>query len=274
MEGEGWTMWGQADVKTQFWGKSLQIVPMGKQFVSYDESGDLFVWNKVTTVVNNVLLGTKWIDHYGEMILINKTTGDKCKLNFKATGWFGSSPTIKVSGDVCDKNNTPIYFLEGNWFEYLDTYPYTKTGELSDKKIRLWECAPWPNYVKEQFNYTAFAIAENELPLFLKPLLPITDCRFRPDQRAFEIGEIDFSQDEKSRVENLQREHRKLREEKGIKYKPRWFKLDKSGTWRYKGGYWEARMTGNWTKLPNIFGLNLGPGQDDNIIVEYSSDGE
>jgi len=33
-------------------------------------------------------------------------------------------------------------------------------------------------------------------------------------------------------------------------------------------------MSGNWIKVPNIFGLPLGNGQDDNIIVEYSTDGE
>jgi len=137
-------------------------------------------------------------------------------------------------------------------------------------RIRTWETAPWPPNLKEQYNYTSFAIAENEIPSFLKPYLPITDSRMRPDQRAFENGDIDFSQDEKSRLENIQREHRKRREEKGVKYRAKWFKFNKaSGTYIYKGGYWEQRMAQKWDPLPNIFGLcNV---QNNDLILDESS---
>lgn len=38
-------------------------------------------------------------------------------------------------------------------------------------------------------------------------------------------------------------------------WKPRWFAKDNdSGTYQYKGGYWEARENGNWESCPNIFG--------------------
>ncbi|KAJ1375794.1 Oxysterol-binding protein superfamily, partial [Sesbania bispinosa] len=38
-------------------------------------------------------------------------------------------------------------------------------------------------------------------------------------------------------------------------WKPRWFAKDKAnGTYRYIGGYWEAREKGNWDSCPDIFG--------------------
>lgn len=38
-------------------------------------------------------------------------------------------------------------------------------------------------------------------------------------------------------------------------WKPRWFVKDKgSDTYRYVGGYWEAREQGNWDSCPDIFG--------------------
>lgn len=38
-------------------------------------------------------------------------------------------------------------------------------------------------------------------------------------------------------------------------WKPRWFVKDKgSDTYRYVGGYWEAREKGNWDSCPDIFG--------------------
>lgn len=41
-------------------------------------------------------------------------------------------------------------------------------------------------------------------------------------------------------------------------WKPRWFAKDKgSDTYRYVGGYWEAREKGNWESCPDIFGQVL-----------------
>lgn len=38
-------------------------------------------------------------------------------------------------------------------------------------------------------------------------------------------------------------------------WRPRWFAKDKaSGTYRYMGGYWEAREKRNWDTCPDIFG--------------------
>ncbi|GFY91497.1 OSBP(oxysterol binding protein)-related protein 1C [Actinidia rufa] len=46
-------------------------------------------------------------------------------------------------------------------------------------------------------------------------------------------------------------EARKL-QERG--WQPRWFCQDKEdGSYRYVGGYWEARERGNWEGIPDIF---------------------
>ena len=53
-------------------------------------------------------------------------------------------------------------------------------------------------------------------------------------------------------VANYYCQARKM-QEKG--WKPRWFDKDKdSNTYRYVGGYWEARAAGNWESCPDIFG--------------------
>ncbi|KAJ6943260.1 hypothetical protein NC652_008899 [Populus alba x Populus x berolinensis] len=37
-------------------------------------------------------------------------------------------------------------------------------------------------------------------------------------------------------------------------WKPRWFQKEgENGSFRYGGGYWEAREQGNWDGCPNIF---------------------
>lgn len=67
---------------------------------------------------------------------------------------------------------------------------------------------------------------------------------------------------EKQRLEVKQRAARKAAEE-GEPIEPRWFhKIPNSvagetPAFKYKGGYWEARKTGNWEGCRDIFGPAL-----------------
>ena len=57
----------------------------------------------------------------------------------------------------------------------------------------MWQVAPRP---KVPFNLTAFAVTLNGLDDKLKPWLPPTDTRLRPDQRDMEEGLYDRAADE------------------------------------------------------------------------------
>lgn len=69
-----------------------------------------------------------------------------------------------------------------------------------------------------------FAIALNEPCPRLLPLLPPTDSRFRPDQRALELGEWTVATQEKLRLEEKQRQARRQRKAAGLEYRPSWFR--------------------------------------------------
>eukprot|EP01125_Pyxidicula_operculata_P003221 TRINITY_DN1367_c1_g3_i1.p1 TRINITY_DN1367_c1_g3~~TRINITY_DN1367_c1_g3_i1.p1 ORF type:complete len:1035 (+),score=320.38 TRINITY_DN1367_c1_g3_i1:20-3124(+) len=252
-EGRGWTMWGHACVKLKFWGKTMEICPTGTIHIAFPEFNDKFVWNKVTTVINNVLFGNKWIDHYGEMVLLNQGTGDKCKISFTKAGWF-SGNTSKVEGYVYDSNNHQRFKIEGTWTDSLTATP-VKDGKLDvNNQFEIWKKVPMPDIADKQYNFTSFAMQLNELPQHLVPYLPITDCRFRPDQKFFEMSDIERAQETKEELEHRQRMARKRLEESGQTYSPRWFKQD-SETYTYKGGYWEHREQKSWEDLPDLFGL-------------------
>lgn len=64
--------------------------------------------------------------------------------------------------------------------------------------------------------------------LWIKDLenLPPTDCRFRPDLRAYEYGALDLGAKEKNRLEEKQRLKRKEREQNEIEWNPQWFDLE------------------------------------------------
>ncbi|KAI7739418.1 hypothetical protein M8C21_010761 [Ambrosia artemisiifolia] len=87
---------------------------------------------------------------------------------------------------------------------------------------------------------------------FPREKLPPTDSRLRPDQRCLENGEYEMANAEKLRLEQRQRQAKKM-QERG--WKPRWFAKDKaSDTFVYTGGYWEAREQAKWDSCPDIFG--------------------
>ncbi|NWX39018.1 OSBL7 protein, partial [Steatornis caripensis] len=69
--------------KNKFWGKSLEIVPVGTVNVRLPRTGDHFEWNKVTTCIHNVLSGPRWIEHYGEVLIRNtRDASYHCKITF------------------------------------------------------------------------------------------------------------------------------------------------------------------------------------------------
>uniref|UniRef100_A0A8C5IXQ0 Uncharacterized protein n=1 Tax=Junco hyemalis TaxID=40217 RepID=A0A8C5IXQ0_JUNHY len=73
--------WALGGWKNKFWGKSLEIVPMGT--VNVQLTGDHYEWNKVTTCIHNVLSGPRWIEHYGEVLIRNtRDASYHCKLTF------------------------------------------------------------------------------------------------------------------------------------------------------------------------------------------------
>ncbi len=65
----------------------------------------------------------------------------------------------------------------------------------------------------------------NDLPEGLHTWLPPTDCRLRPDLRAFESGKFDQANGLKQGLEELQRATRRQREAGELPaHAPRWFK--------------------------------------------------
>ena len=45
-EGRGWTFEGDADVKSKFWGRSIELTPLGLLRLTFHD-GDAYSWNKV-----------------------------------------------------------------------------------------------------------------------------------------------------------------------------------------------------------------------------------
>ncbi|NWY20408.1 OSBL7 protein, partial [Aphelocoma coerulescens] len=82
-ESDNFVFWQDMRWKNKFWGKSLEIVPVGTVNVQLPRTGDHYEWNKVTTCIHNVLSGPRWIEHYGEVLIRNtRDASYHCKLTF------------------------------------------------------------------------------------------------------------------------------------------------------------------------------------------------
>ncbi|KAG9068575.1 Oxysterol-binding protein- protein 3 [Linnemannia hyalina] len=244
-----WTLSMDSRAKTKFWGKSMELMPNGTIHIYFTKTNDHFTIVKPTTWMRNLMAGTKYLDHTGDMKITNHTTKETCLLTFKESSFF-SGTKHELIGHVMAANGAKKRTLQGRWSESL-------MEEVGPNKLeRLWKAhTPPPNH-ERYYGFTAFTMQLNELTKGLEKKLPRTDTRFRPDQSLFENGRVEEADQEKLRVEQKQRELRKLMESKGEPWEVKWFEKrpdpqteDPEGqTWAYKGGYWEARESGQWNE--------------------------
>ncbi|KAF8584900.1 hypothetical protein K439DRAFT_1660550 [Ramaria rubella] len=251
-EAPNWRYYGEVDAQNKFMGKSFEIRPTGVAHAELkipdgvatndsDEQYEHYTWKKVTTNVSGFILGSTTIDHYGDMTITNHRTRDTCILTFKPRGWRGKD-AFEISGYVLDASGRVMYDIAGRWNSQLvarkagdggGTLPpdINISGPTSPSAIEytlLWRNTHKP---KAPFNLTPFAVTLNDCPEdTLKVYLPHTDCRLRPDQRAFELGRYDRANELKSMQEDFQRATRKRREEGVLsEHKARWFEAKTDG---------------------------------------------
>uniref|UniRef100_A0A8K9Y5F0 Oxysterol-binding protein n=1 Tax=Oncorhynchus mykiss TaxID=8022 RepID=A0A8K9Y5F0_ONCMY len=226
--------------KNKFWGKSMEILPIGTVNVILPSFGDHYEWNKVTTCVHNILSGRRWIEHYGEITVRNtKSSACICKLTF-VKGNYWSSNVNEVQGFVMDQEGKVVRRLFGKWHEglYCGVPPSARC---------IWRPGSMPTDYELYYGFTRFAIELNELCPEMQDLLPPTDARFRPDQRHLEEGNVEMAASEKQRIEDMQRTRRKWQDENDIKHEPRFFKE----RWVTNNTYWELRKSPGFINMEN-----------------------
>lgn len=271
-ESPRWDFYGESYVDTHFNGRQFNVKHLGLWYINLrpnsSEKPELYTFKKPNNNVIGILVGNPQVDNYGEVTITNHTTGDYCKLFFKARGWRSSS-AYEVKGEVYDSKHKKQWVLGGHWHDSI----YAKKAKSKDtefaiekesksahsatepnydgQKFLVWKVSPRPD---APFHLTPFAITLNAPMKHLIPWLPPTDTRLRPDQRAMEDGEYDKAAEEKHRVEEKQRAARRALEERNEIYKPTWFTKDthpvtKKPYWKFHGDYWELRKDHN---LKNI----------------------
>ena len=277
-ESRKWDYYGESAVKSKFYGTSFDINPLGTWFLKLRPASggeELYTWKKVTSSVVGIISGSPTVDNYGPMEVKNWTTGEVCILDFKPRGWKASS-AYQVTGKVVTADGKTTWSIGGRWNDKIyarltpgyegSVTPPPEGGSLrhlkagSTQAFLVWQANARPTGIP--FNLTPFVVTLNALPDKLRPLLPPTDTRLRPDQRAMEDGKYDFAAVEKTRLEEKQRAKRRDRETRGEEYVPKWFSKGKCGItgeeyWVSNGRYWQMREDvangGSWEGVGDIF---------------------
>ncbi|XP_032080475.1 oxysterol-binding protein-related protein 6 isoform X2 [Thamnophis elegans] len=248
-ESKNFVFWQDIRWKNKFWGKSMEILPIGTLNVILPKYGDCYVWNKVTTCIHNILSGRRWIEHYGEVTIRNtKSSVCICKVTFIKVNYWNSNVN-EVQGVVMDQEGKVVHRLFGKWHEglYCGIAPSAKC---------IWRPGSMPTNYEHYYGFTRFAVELNELDPALKDLLPKTDARFRPDQRHLEDGHLEAAAAEKQRIEELQRCRRRYLEENNMEHIPKFFKKVIEGNqreaWVSNDTYWELRKDPGFSKVETL----------------------
>jgi hypothetical protein len=228
--------------------------------------------------------GEKYLEHIGSVTVTNHNTGDQAVLQFKEAGWGGPSSRNRVEGKLLEggEGGDVVGELVGKWDESLarrqgrdELHVLWRSHDLPRGPSDIFPppCAlllvvkltfffpSRPTDAQTYYGFTSFATELNEITDDLVDVIPPTDTRLRPDQRALEEGRVDEAEDLKGRLEDAQRRRRQEASAAGDSGSPRapqFFEPDDDddgdksggkGPWRYKGTYFTQREKRQWTDL-------------------------
>ncbi|KAF2690111.1 hypothetical protein K458DRAFT_98836 [Lentithecium fluviatile CBS 122367] len=259
-ESEHWSFIQSPTPVQKFWGKSAELNTDGRVRVFLHNSGEHFSWTIATSFLRNVIAGERYLEPTGTMTIISETTGAKAVCTFKAGGMFaGRSEDVAVQVFDNTGNVLPMG-AQGKWTSALEL---TSNGQPIGKPC--WRVGELVDSAHRHYGFTTFAASLNQITQIEENKIPPTDSRLRPDQRAAEDQDMDRAEALKARLEERQRARRRVMEEHGEEWYPRWF--DKVGpehagalgdeeVWRLRPGnegYWGCRERRDWTGVTEVF---------------------
>lgn len=112
------------------------------------------------------------------------------------------------------------------------------------------------------YGFTRFAMELNEFTENLSDEIPRTDSRFRPDQRNLENGNVEKAEQEKQRIEEIQRNKRKEMESNGDHHQPLWFTVSDDDIltgnsktekeWIFNNQYWSKKENPGFKNMKHL----------------------
>jgi len=229
-----WELWDEKRVSSKFGGNSLSMDVLGTFHLVLKTTDEHFSWKAVNCTVNNVVVGSMWVEHSGTTTILNHKTNSSAKVEMIPSSWLSRNRySCKVS--VCDGKGKEQLSMSGKWNESLQL----KRGK--EKEVTIWTATPRKPHPFEFSEFTEKLIKIDDV----RRLAP-TDSRLRPDRLLLVQGNKRAAGGAKKMLENKQREAKKIRIERELTWQPRFFVASGAGTddpneWQFNGRYWAMR---------------------------------
>ncbi len=261
-ESKDFVYFGDTRMKSSFkvFKGAMEILFTNKTHILFKNTQDKFVFNKPKVYLSGIINGIPKYDYEGE-IVVEYVNNNKIKgvVNFYE-GKNKKNNEVIVDGIIYNDSKI-IYRIKGNWNERIYYFCEGKENE----EIDIWKINKDEIYLNNTFknyNLPSYSLNLNFINDDLKKILPKSDSRLRPDQREYELGNIDEAIKLRQIIEDNQRSRHKLFEEKKIVYEPFYFnnifnENSNDFVYVYKGGYFEQRNLNEYKNdKEDIFNVN------------------
>lgn len=271
----------------QFTGKQVKVFDQnwGEIDLTVGEMIESYRFKEANMVVGNIVMGERYCEPQGQSEIRCDTTGDSASIMFKVRGWSTKSKDENsVQAIIKDKTGVECYKITGRYVESLYVEDL-RSGE----KWSVFNAPAKPQNYDKMFGMNILSLQLGVLSEALQAKLPPTDCRLRPDMRAWELADLKLATEEKNRMENNQRSRRKLVKEilknaggqadfsdERTYYTPKFFEKTeqvegKKTVFTYKPRksgpndeasqylYWQMREQREWPGVPRIYDDDCDP---------------
>ena len=265
VEGEKWKYWGDNRNTSSFrffsgafgvdFGNKIHLELLNKNKNKKEDIFDKFLYNRPSTLLKGILVNKLHYDFNGE-ITITSPDYPNILCNIEYISDYNEEGIIKgkiVKGEDLDSGEI-IYLIGGNWKKEI----YITDADENNKNVlfTVKEEEFFKNSA-EKYVIPQYCCNLNYLPDKLKEVIPVSDTRNRPDQKEYEVGSTEKSQEIKTIIEEMQVYKQDILDKSNKEYQPIYFSNEynedsKDFVFIYRGGYWEDRKKKKF-KLKNVF---------------------
>ena len=265
VEGEKWKYWGDNRNTSSFrffsgafgvdFGNKIHLELLNKNKNKKEDIFDKFLYNRPSTLLKGILVNKLHYDFNGE-ITITSPDYPNILCNIEYISDYNEEGIIKgkiVKGEDLDSGEI-IYLIGGNWKKEI----YITDADENNKNVlfTVKEEEFFKNSA-EKYVIPQYCCNLNYLPDKLKEVIPLSDTRNRPDQKEYEVGSTEKSQEIKTIIEEMQVYKQDILDKSNKEHQPIYFSNEynedsKDFVFIYRGGYWEDRKKKKF-KLKNVF---------------------
>lgn len=234
-------IYGTINTETSYWGKSIEIQPIGLTYFRIFGEHTYVISNAYTIKIMNLENETPQTLIEGSISFRNLITKDEGQVTFIKE--FMAYTNNNFTGLIKNSKREKKFSLFGIWdsnfmLENTQTKKVLNLWENSSNNQNLFE-----GMGQNSLCFSDFALNLNAFDVNLIEKLPSSDARFRNDVRALELGEVKLANEEKTRIENKNYQS---------KYSgPKYFKEKKESydivkEYLFNGEYWKFKDEGKF----------------------------